>query len=137
MSPAVSSEARLESVREHTAAEFDSYEVDGVCFIVTPYLRPDNDAVTLRIDELGGGRLIVADCRDTIDYLRMSGYGVRGDAQFQEDLHRLTESLGVRVEHEEIFAETDEARLAETIISVARAAQHVSYLIYRHRARVE
>ena len=132
-----SRDTRLALVKECFTSIMDAYEVEGSCFIVTPLLRPDNDAVTLRIHEDPDGGLLITDDGDALDYLRMSGYQIREDAAFQKELARLTRSFGVRVEHEEIFLETDEARIAETITTVARAVQHVSYLIYRHRARIE
>ena len=128
-------EGRLALVRAYLASEFDVYERAGACFVVTPFLRHDNDPVVLRIDEEGDGRLIITDGGETIDYLRLSGYAVRRNAPFRKQLQAIKESFGVQVEEEEILLETDEGSFAEALAAVARAAQHTSYLIYRRRAR--
>ncbi len=130
-----SCEARLALVREYLAAEFEAYEQAGACFVVTPFLRHDNDPVVLRIDEGADGRLVVTDGGETIDYLRLSGLAVRRNAPFQQQLNAIGESFGVHIEDEEILLETDEPSFAWTLAAVARAAQHTSYLIYRRRER--
>lgn len=130
-----SCEARLALARAYLSSEFDAYERAGACFVVTPFLRHDNDPVVLRIDEEDDGRLVITDGGETIDYLRLSGYAVRRNAPFQKQLHAIKESFGVQVEEEEILLETDDDSFAEALAAVARAAQHTSYLIYRRRAR--
>ena len=130
-----SCEARLALAREHLSAEFDAYEQAGACFVVTPFLRHDNDPVILRIDEEDDGRLFITDGGETIDYLRLSGFAVRRNAPFQKQLNAIGKSFGVHVEDEEILLEADEGSFAEALAAVARAAQHTSYLIYRRRER--
>ncbi len=130
-----SRDVRLALARKHIAAEFDTYEEAGACFVATPFLRRDNDAVVLRIEELTDGRLVITDDGETVDYLRLSGYAVRRNAAFQEQLQGIAESLGVRVQDEELLLETDEGGFAEALTAVARAAQHTSYLVYRGRGR--
>ena len=100
-----SCEARLALAREHLSAEFDAYEQAGACFVVTPFLRHDNDPVILRIDEEDDGRLFITDGGETIDYLRMSGYAVRRNAPFRKQLHAIEQSFGVEIEDEEILLE--------------------------------
>jgi hypothetical protein len=130
-----SCEERLALLRAHLAAQFDAYERAGACFVVTPFLRHDNDPVTLRIDEDEDGRLLITDGGETIDYLRLSGYTVRRNAPFRKQMHAIGQSFGVKVEDEEISLEADEHTIADALASVARAAQHASYLIYRRRPR--
>ena len=130
-----SCEARLALAREYLASQFEAYEHAGACFVITPFLRHDNDPVVLRIDEESDGHLIVTDGGETIDYLRLSGFSVRRNAPFQKQLNAIGQSFGVHVEDEEILLETDEGSFAEALAAVARAAQHTSYLIYRRRER--
>lgn len=130
-----SCEARLELVRGHLAAEFETYEQAGACFVVTPFLRHDNDPIVLRIDEESDGRLVITDGGDTLDYLRLSGLAVRRNAPFQRQLNAIGKSFGVRIEDEEILLDAEERDFAEALATVARAAQHTSYLIFRRRER--
>ena len=127
--------ARLALVRKHLSDEFDAFERSGACFVVTPFLRHDNDPVVLRIDEEGDGRVVITDGGETIDYLRLSGYAVRRNAPFRKQLQVIEQSFGVDVEDEEILLETDERHIGEALATVARAAQHTSYLVFRRRAR--
>ena len=128
-------DVRLALLREHLSAEFGAYERGGVCFVVTPFLRHDNDPVTLRIDEDKDGRLLITDGGETIDYLRLSGYAVRRNLPFRKHMQAIEQSFGVQIEDEEILLLTEEQGVAEALAAVARAAQHTSYLVYRRRAR--
>lgn len=130
-----SCEERLALLRARLAAQFDAYEQAGACFVVTPFLRHDNDPVTLRIDEDDARRLLVTDGGETIDYLRLSGYSVRRNAPFRKQMQAIGQSFGVKVEDEEISLEASEHNVADALASVARAAQHASYLIFRRRVR--
>jgi len=121
-----SRDARLDLARKHLAAEFDAYERAGACFVVTPFLRRDNDPVVVRIDVQPDGQLVITDGGETIDYLRMSAHEVRGSSAFEAQLQSIESSFGVRVEDEEILLETDERGFARALASVARAAQHLS-----------
>ena len=130
-----SRDVHLALARRHLAAEFDAFEQAGACFVVTPFLRRDNDPVVLRIEEQPDGRLVITDGGETVDYLRLSGHAVRRNAAFRKQLQTIGASLGVRVEDEEILLETDEGGFAEALTAVARAAQHTSYLVHRSRPR--
>lgn len=135
MTAARSCDVRLALLREHLSAQFAAYEQAGACFVITPFLRHDNDPVTLRIDEDDSGLLVITDGGETIDYLRLSGYAVRRNAPFRKHMAAIEQSFGVQVKDEEILLQTDEGGVAEALAAVARAAQHTSYLIYRRRAR--
>ena len=130
-----SRDTRLELLQEHFSAACDAYQHAGASFIITPLLRQDNDRVTLRIDELKGGRVLITDGGDTIDYLRLSGCAVRTSAPFRKRIHAVGASFGVKIEDEEISLEADECDVAEALATVARAAQHMSYLVYYRRVR--
>ena len=130
-----SRDTRLELLQEHFSAECDAYQHAGASFIITPLLRQDNDRVTLRIDELKGGRVLITDGGDTIDYLRLSGCAVRTSAPFRKRIHAVGASFGVKIEDEEISLEADERDIAKALATVARAAQHMSYLVYYRRVR--
>ena len=130
-----SRDTRLELLQEHFSAECDAYQHAGASFIITPLLRQDNDRVTLRIDELKGGRVLITDGGETIDYLRLSGCAVRTSAPFRKRIHAVGASFGVKIEDEEISLEADECDVAEALATVARAAQHMSYLVYYRRTR--
>ena len=130
-----SRDTRLELLQEHFSAECDAYQHAGASFIITPLLRQDNDRVTLRIDELKGGRVLITDGGETIDYLRLSGCAVRTSAPFRKRIHAVGASFGVKIEDEEISLEADECDVAEALATVARAAQHMSYLVYYRRVR--
>ncbi|MEX2230402.1 MAG: DUF1828 domain-containing protein [Dehalococcoidia bacterium] len=108
----------------------------GACLLVTPYLRHDNDAITLRVLDEGGGRYVVTDGGQSLDYLRMSGFTTRRNPPFQRFLRELPTTFGVDVDREELVAECDEDELSVSIQSVARAALHVSYMVLRRRERV-
>ena len=130
-----SRDTRLELLQEHFSAECDAYQHAGASFIITPLLRQDNDRVTLRIDELKGGRVLITDGGDTIDYLRLSGCAVRTSAPFRKRIHAIGATFGVTIEDEEISLEADERDIAKALATVARAAQHMSYLVYYRRVR--
>ena len=130
-----SRDTRLELLQEHFSAECDAYQHAGASFIITPLLRQDNDRVTLRIDERDDGRLLITDGGETIDYLRLSGCAVRTSAPFRKRIHAVGASFGVKIEDEEISLEADECDVAEALATVARAAQHMSYLVYYRRTR--
>ena len=130
-----SRDTRLELLQKHFSAECDAYQHAGASFIITPLLRQDNDRVTLRIDELKGGRVLITDGGETIDYLRLSGCAVRTSAPFRKRIHAVGASFGVKIEDEEISLEADECDVAEALATVARAAQHMSYLVYYRRTR--
>ena len=130
-----SRDTRLELLQEHFSAECDAYQHAGASFIITPLLRQDNDRVTLRIDELKGGRVLITDGGETIDHLRLSGCAVRTSAPFRKRIHAVGASFGVKIEDEEISLEADECDVAEALATVARAAQHMSYLVYYRRTR--
>jgi len=135
MSADRSCDAWLALAKEHLSAQFEVYEQDGACFVVTPFLRHDNDPVTLRISGGNGGSVLVTDDGATIDYLRLSGYAVRRNASFKKHMRSIQQSFSVNIEDEEILLEVPDSDFATALATVARAAQHVSYLIYRRRPR--
>ena len=82
-----------------------------------------------------GRPLLITDGGETIDYLRLSGCAVRTSAPFRKRIHAVGASFGVKIEDEEISLEADECDVAEALATVARAAQHMSYLVYYRRVR--
>ncbi|MXW34133.1 MAG: DUF1828 domain-containing protein [Chloroflexi bacterium] len=123
-----SRDIRPDLARKHLAAGFDAYEQAGACFVVTPFLRRDNDHVAVRVDEQSDGRFVITDGGETVGYLRMSAHAVRDNPALQAQLHSIESSFGVRVEDEEILLETDESGFAQALATVARAAQQASHL---------
>lgn len=114
---------------------FDVYERAGACFISTPLMRHDNDQVVLRLERLGDGNILITDGGETIDYLRLSGFTVRGNSAFRAFLRTVDESFKVQFADEQFFVEATEDEFASAFDAVARVAQHVSYMVYRRRTR--
>ena len=43
------------------------------CRLITPFIRPDGEAITMQIDALPGGDLRVSDLGETVGYLYVNG----------------------------------------------------------------
>jgi len=126
----------VDRVRSAFAAGFVASERGGICFVTTPLLRHDNDAITVRVESGENGPIVVTDGGQSIDYLRHSGFSTRANSSFRRFLQTVEHSFGVRVVDGEILLEATEQDLPVAIEQVARAALHVSYLVFRRRERV-
>ena len=53
--------------------DFQVTPTDGGCYVVTPFMRPDGEAIELEITTLPNGRVRLSDMGDTLGYLYVNG----------------------------------------------------------------
>ncbi|WP_420645662.1 DUF1828 domain-containing protein [Candidatus Leptofilum sp.] len=110
-------------------------ETENSCRLVTPFLKPDGDAIEIVITESRPGWLKLSDEYLTFDYLFVNGLNLDSN----RDLYRQAESIvhlrGATLGGSEIFLETQEDNLGAALNNIVSAIEAVNYLIYKRTHR--
>ncbi len=116
-------------------SDFSIIEADAECRLVTPYYRPDGDAIEVVLKELGGERIRLSDDGQTLDYLFLSGLNVEKNKDLLDEAIQIARRCGASLENSEIFIEIGAGTEGESLAKLISAIESVTYLIYRRQHR--
>jgi hypothetical protein len=123
-------EKAISALMEKLGSLFRVTPTDSGCFIVTPFLRSDNEAIEIEIIQQPNNYLLTDGC-ETIDYLFVNGLSVWRSREIGRMLKHIGERWGINVSHDEISKTTDLENLGSAMYSILGAVQDASYLIYK------
>lgn len=102
------------------------------CEILTPFLKSNNDAFTVYVEDVGNGRFRVTDLGETITEFELSGLSLASPKQ-KSLLQRIQKTTSTSIEDYCIEKECDFEGLPYAIQSVLRAMDDVAHMEYLAR----
>ena len=73
MAGAVTDETVITQYLNWLFGEFEIESSDSGCFLVTPFEKPDGEGITLELENLPNGNILINDMGDTLGYLFVNG----------------------------------------------------------------
>jgi hypothetical protein len=116
-------------------SDFAIIQADDGCRLVTPYYRPDGDAIEVVLKDLGNGQLRLTDAGGTFDYLFLSGLNLDRNKDLYDEALRITSRRGALLDNSEIYLETKPELEGDALARLISAIESVTYLIYRRQHR--
>ena len=117
---------------ETLSGGFEFQPATGGCYIVTPFTRPDGEAIELALSHRDDGGLALSDMGDTLGYLYVNGLrltqSVLGKAQHIARRH------GVSLNRAALAIEGADAAEGEAVHQLIQAALEVTALIQGRRS---
>jgi Domain of unknown function DUF1828 len=111
----------------------DFFVIESVdeCRVVTPYYRPDGDAIEIVLKKLDNGRLRLSDAGQTLDFLFLSGLNLDKNKQLLDEAIQIARRRGALLQNSEISLESNPESEGEALGKLISAIESVTYLIYR------
>ncbi|GEM_PF-1105533 len=104
----------------------------NVCFIVTPFSRPDGESVELALELESDGRIVLNDMGDTLGYLHV--HGLMLSRSLLESTKRTCQRFGVSLQGPELVIETeDRSGIGEALHMLTQAVLSVTDMIQKRR----
>lgn len=107
---------------------FDSH--DEILNVVTPYLYPDNDGISLNVKELPDGNVEVSDGGETLSYLFMHGFDMSLSQRGRALVEDIASGKGVDLKQSELVKTGPKKELGSLVLDVVHAAIGASHLVY-------
>lgn len=121
----------LKTIREN----FTALETEDGCHIVTPFTRPDGEAIEITVRKVPDGLSRISDEFATLDYLFLNGLNVESNRNMEDEALRLARLHGVEFYNSELFVETNNGDAAEALSKLLNAIEAITYLVYRRSHR--
>ena len=113
------------------SADFEISPSDGGCYVVTPFTRPDGEAIEFEIATLPGGRTRLADMGDTLSYLYVNGLTLtRGVLDKARDIAK---SYGVSLERNTLVVDVTDEGAGDEMHRLIQSTLAVTHLIQGRR----
>lgn len=104
----------------------------GGCVIVTPFVRPDGEAIEIALTQLSENRIVLSDMGDTLGYLFVNGLTL--SRSLTDTVRRLTRRFNITLQHQELLIEPLESRqLGDSLHSLIQGVLQISDLIHKRR----
>lgn len=111
--------------------DFEVSSVDGICYIASPFARPDGEVIELEFTSLPNGQTRISDMGDTLAYLYVNGLTLtRTVLDRARDVAR---GYGVTLERNALVAAGSPEVNGEDIHRLIQAALAVASLIHGRR----
>src|SRR3990172_6597636 len=108
---------------------FDAFQSEDGCVLVTPFLRPDNEAIELSLSMLPDGTIDISDNAETLDYLFINGANITS-RRLRDRLNVIAHRFAVELEDDQIRTRARAVDLGDKLQAVLGAVQDVTYFIY-------
>lgn len=122
----------VNELKSALSAQFAESSIDGSCFLVTPFLLPDNTPIALEVVQGESGNLIISDYGQAADYAFVHGVGDRVVASRLDFVKR---RFNADVDGGVISKTASGSDAANAAISVITGVQDVGYLIYKRSSK--
>jgi hypothetical protein len=105
---------------------------DGGCIIVTPFIRPDGEAIEVALSQYSSGQLVLSDMGGTFGYLFVNGLTInRG---LIDNARSLTRRFNITLHQQELVVQpTNSELLGSSLHSLIQGVLQVSDLIQKRR----
>ena len=116
---------------EHLSGDFDFSETNQGCFLVTPFVRPDGEAIELELELTDAGKARITDMGETIGYLYVNGLTL--SRSLLVTARNISKPFGVSIERNSLVINADLAELGEALHQIIQSSLSITDLIYRRR----
>lgn len=125
----------ISSFTDQWESSFQYYENDDGVVITIPILDSKNDHMSVFINEIEEGKLIITDLGETISEIEFVGYDLESNIN-SSIIKEITDGCGVSIENKEIFtivSNDDKQGLYRSLYSIFDAMKTISSLVYSMR----
>ena len=112
---------------ERLSADFEVTPSDTGCFVLTPFIRPDGEAIELELDTLPNGRVRLGDMGDTLGYLFVNGLTL--SQTVMDYAKRISMSYGVSLQRDTLSIEVEQPAMGDAFHYLIQAVLAVTDLI--------
>ena len=118
------------SLLESLSRGFHFHPHDGVLNVVTPFLYPDFDAISLNVKELPEGNVEVSDGGETFSYLFRHGFDLALSQRGRALVEDIASTKVVEFKQGELVKVGPKEELGTMVLDVVHAAIGAAHLIY-------
>lgn len=109
---------------------------EGICLVVLPFLRPDNDFIEIIVQEREG-ELMLSDRGATFAYLFFNGVDFKRGVINKKTIEGITSNFRVKTDYEELWIYSNLENLGQDISNLVHTIQSISHLIFRQKVLPE
>ena len=109
--------------------DFEMSQTDNGCFVLTPFLRPDGEAIQLQVETGPDGNVRLSDMGDSLGYLYVNGLTLSNSVM--ESAQRISRGFGVTLSRNELSVESDDQAVGDALHRLIQAALAVTELIHK------
>ena len=117
---------------EYMSGDFAVEPTQGGCFILTPFVRPDGEAIELELTALPNGVTRLSDMGDTLGYLYVNGLSLTRSVI--DKARRISRRHGAAFLRNSLVMDSDSALTGEDIHRLIQATLEVTALIQGRRS---
>lgn len=117
---------------EALSGEFETTRSGSGCFLVTPFIRPDGEAIELELEQLSSGHVLIGDMGDTLGYLYVNGLTLSRSTL--DNARRIARPLGVSLQRNALVVETEPESIGDAVHRLIQSVLAVTSLIRGRRA---
>ena len=119
------------SYLEHLSRDF-SVSIDASrCYVLTPFSRPDGEAVEVQVERRADGWVGISDMGDTMGYLYLNGLTLSRSTI--EDAHRICAGFAVTLDRNVLTVDAKSRTVGDALHRLIQAILAVTDLIQRRR----
>jgi hypothetical protein len=122
----------IEQLKSQISGQFTEHSIEGACYLITPFLLPDNTPISLEIAEEADGKYTISDYGQGADYAFVHGVG---DGIVRNRLGFVERRLNATVDGGVISKTVSSDDAANAVVEIITGVQDVGYLIYRRTTR--
>lgn len=108
---------------------------ENTCIINLPLERADGDMIEIYVTEKDG-KYYVSDGGKCFQYLFLSGVDFKHNAKNIDEINVLSDAYKIQTDFSELFAESTEGNLPQTIFNLFHVYQGISYLQYTVKEKI-
>ncbi len=116
---------------EHLSNEFEVSKSNDGCFVLTPFLRPDGEAIELQLKVRPDNRVLLSDMGDSLGYLYVNGLTLT--KAVMDKTRRISRGFSVTLSQNELSVYSDAQSIGEALHRLIQATLAVTDLIQTHK----
>ena len=116
---------------ERLSDDFESVPSSNGCFVVTPFTRPDGEAIEVEVEVLHSDAVRLSDMGDTLGYLYVNGLALsRSTLDYAKGIAM---THGVSLQRTALNIEAESSEIGDALHALIQSALEVTFLIQRRR----
>ncbi len=115
------------------SSDFEVYQLDDGCFVSTPFVRPDGEAIEVQLEAHRDNQVRLSDMGDSLGYLYANGLTL--SKSVMESAHRISGGFGVTLSRNTLVVDTDDESIGDALHRLIQTTIAVTGLIQKRRPR--
>lgn len=124
----------VNEIRDEVSNQFSAAEVEGTCYLVTPFLLPDNTPITLAVETEADDAIVLSDFGQAADYAFLHGIS---DSTVSQRLKFVERRFGIDLDHGVMSKRVPVGQAAQATVEIITGVQDVGYLVYRRSMKAK